>query len=204
MSPKESTQDRIVRAFLTLAAEHGYEGTTTRGVAEAAGVNEVTLFRHFGDKESLARLAFGSLGPGPLLAGYEPHVDTGSPQRAADDLRDCLVLVQKAIRTHPVVLNPALRAYFHRTAPLHDLASMPTVALAVVCQALTQAQPMLRPEVDVEATALSLLGLVVITVSGLRFSFPLPERLQGEALFTAALRPLIRWHDQPSRLEPPL
>jgi len=37
--------------------EHGWQGATTRRIAEAAGVNEVTLFRHFGSKETLIREA---------------------------------------------------------------------------------------------------------------------------------------------------
>lgn len=39
-------------------AEKGYDGTTTKEIALAAGVNEVTLFRHFGTKEKLLEAAF--------------------------------------------------------------------------------------------------------------------------------------------------
>jgi AcrR family transcriptional regulator len=31
----------------------GYDGATTRAIAEAASVNEVTLFRHFGNKKNI-------------------------------------------------------------------------------------------------------------------------------------------------------
>jgi AcrR family transcriptional regulator len=34
-------------------AENGYARTTTRALATAAGVTEITLFRHFGSKENL-------------------------------------------------------------------------------------------------------------------------------------------------------
>jgi AcrR family transcriptional regulator len=34
-------------------SEKGYTGTTTKAIAEAAGVNEVTLFRQFGSKRNL-------------------------------------------------------------------------------------------------------------------------------------------------------
>lgn len=50
-----TTRERILRAFLWLAGERGFEATTTRAVAEAAGVNEVTIFRQFNDKLTLAR-----------------------------------------------------------------------------------------------------------------------------------------------------
>jgi AcrR family transcriptional regulator len=39
-------------------AEKGYDGTTTKEIALAAGVNEVTLFRHFGTKQKLLEAAF--------------------------------------------------------------------------------------------------------------------------------------------------
>ncbi len=37
----------------------GIKGTTTRQIAERAGVDEVTLFRRFGSKETLAKRAVG-------------------------------------------------------------------------------------------------------------------------------------------------
>lgn len=49
----ESSRDRLLAAAARVYAEHGYAGTTTRRVAEEAGVNEVTLFRHFGSKDKL-------------------------------------------------------------------------------------------------------------------------------------------------------
>ena len=51
MSPP--TREQILAAAARLYAEHGFRGTTTRAIAEAAGVNEVTLFRIFGSKETL-------------------------------------------------------------------------------------------------------------------------------------------------------
>ncbi|MBN1666639.1 MAG: TetR/AcrR family transcriptional regulator [Anaerolineales bacterium] len=51
--PGDDTRQRILRAAADLFAELGYARTTTRAIAEAAGVNEVTLFRHFGSKNKL-------------------------------------------------------------------------------------------------------------------------------------------------------
>jgi len=45
-----SAADRVVAAAGELFAERGYAATTTRAIAERAGVNEVTLFRRFGSK----------------------------------------------------------------------------------------------------------------------------------------------------------
>jgi len=48
-----TTRDALLDVTARLYAEHGWRGTTTRRIAEAAGVNEVTLFRQFGSKEAL-------------------------------------------------------------------------------------------------------------------------------------------------------
>lgn len=44
---------KILDAAQRVYAEHGFRGATTRRIAEAAGVNEVTLFRIFGSKDAL-------------------------------------------------------------------------------------------------------------------------------------------------------
>ncbi|WP_261301422.1 TetR/AcrR family transcriptional regulator [Paenibacillus andongensis] len=58
MSNNPSTSDKLLLATIDLMAEKGYDGTTTKEIAAAAGVNEVTLFRHFGTKEKLLAAAF--------------------------------------------------------------------------------------------------------------------------------------------------
>ena len=50
---EKTTQEKLFAASLALFAEHGYKATTTKAIAEKAGVNEVTLFRKFGSKENL-------------------------------------------------------------------------------------------------------------------------------------------------------
>jgi AcrR family transcriptional regulator len=52
-----SVRDQLLDAAARLYAETGYRGATTRRIATAAGVNEITLFRHFGSKDALIREA---------------------------------------------------------------------------------------------------------------------------------------------------
>lgn len=49
----EETRARILSAAREIFERNGTRGTTTREVAERAGVNEATLFRHFGSKAAL-------------------------------------------------------------------------------------------------------------------------------------------------------
>ena len=62
-----ATRESLLEVTARLYAEHGWRGTTTRRIAEAAGVNEVTLFRQFGSKESLLLQAIrqASVGQAP-------------------------------------------------------------------------------------------------------------------------------------------
>ncbi|MEH2284173.1 MAG: TetR/AcrR family transcriptional regulator [Nostoc sp.] len=47
------TRTRLIEAALQVFASLGVQGATTREIARVAGVNEVTLFRHFASKEQL-------------------------------------------------------------------------------------------------------------------------------------------------------
>ncbi|GGD60837.1 TetR/AcrR family transcriptional regulator [Paenibacillus nasutitermitis] len=58
MSANPTTGEKILLATINLMAEKGYDSTTTKEIALSAGVNEVTLFRHFGTKEKLLEAAF--------------------------------------------------------------------------------------------------------------------------------------------------
>jgi len=48
----------IVRAATSLFAEKGIDGTSMRDIAEAAGVREAAIYRHFTGKDELAREIF--------------------------------------------------------------------------------------------------------------------------------------------------
>ena len=52
-SQRNSTRQRLIYAALELFATQGVTETTTRQIAELAQVNEVTLFRQFGNKHGL-------------------------------------------------------------------------------------------------------------------------------------------------------
>jgi len=71
-----STKDALLEVTARLFAEHGWRGTTTRRIAEGAGVNEVTLFRHFKSKEAL-------LGEAIRTVATEAQPD-GLPEKPGD------------------------------------------------------------------------------------------------------------------------
>jgi AcrR family transcriptional regulator len=77
-----STRDRLIQSALELFTAQGVGNTTTRSIAERAEVNEVTLFRQFGNKHGLLLAvieessAFRHLGES-LLNRASPTDNTG-------------------------------------------------------------------------------------------------------------------------------
>ena len=52
-APGSEMRQQILKTAIQLFAQKGFRGTTTREIALAAGVNEVTIFRHFASKQEL-------------------------------------------------------------------------------------------------------------------------------------------------------
>jgi len=55
MTPRPNQRDAIMCAALACFARDGYDATRTRQIAEAAGVSDGALYKHFASKEQLAR-----------------------------------------------------------------------------------------------------------------------------------------------------
>ncbi|MGH7830949.1 MAG: TetR/AcrR family transcriptional regulator, partial [Candidatus Binatia bacterium] len=78
----EERRQAIIRAVQGIFAEKGFDGTTTRELARAAGVSEALLYKHFPSKESLysAMLEHCARGPGLLeykrILALEPSTST--------------------------------------------------------------------------------------------------------------------------------
>lgn len=64
---KEDTSERIIDAAVSLISQKGYKAATTRAIADLAGVNEVTIFRNFGNKRGLIQAIVQKFSYAPLL-----------------------------------------------------------------------------------------------------------------------------------------
>jgi AcrR family transcriptional regulator len=58
--PKVTDEGRVFAVAIDRLMSHGYDGATTRDIAEGAGVNEVTLFRRYGSKAGLFERAIAA------------------------------------------------------------------------------------------------------------------------------------------------
>ncbi len=70
----QDSATRILDAASGLFAERGYQATTTRMIAEASGLNEVTIFRSFANKQGVLAAVVARVAerqPGHALAGLE-------------------------------------------------------------------------------------------------------------------------------------
>ncbi|HEX9109655.1 MAG TPA: helix-turn-helix domain-containing protein [Longimicrobiales bacterium] len=76
-------RDKLIGAAARVFAETGYRGATTRRIAQEAGVNEVTLFRHFGSKGELILEALHHFGE--TVPGCELPPEPGDPRRELTD-----------------------------------------------------------------------------------------------------------------------
>jgi AcrR family transcriptional regulator len=55
--PKVIDETNIFRTVINMLSSRGYDGATTKEIAEIAGVNEATLFRRYGSKAELFEMA---------------------------------------------------------------------------------------------------------------------------------------------------
>ncbi|HBI03978.1 MAG TPA: TetR/AcrR family transcriptional regulator [Paenibacillaceae bacterium] len=62
----QTTREKIIDATLHLIQEKGYKAATTKLIAEEAGVREITIFRHFGNKMGIMDEAFTYLLVSPI------------------------------------------------------------------------------------------------------------------------------------------
>jgi AcrR family transcriptional regulator len=74
-----NVRDQLLAAAAQVYAEAGYRGATTRRIAQLAGVNEITLFRHFGSKEALLHEAIARAGA--ELASFTLPENPADPER---------------------------------------------------------------------------------------------------------------------------
>ena len=96
-------RQKLLDAAARVYGELGFRGATTRRIADVAGVNEITIFRHFGSKATLIREAVRCAGLRPTLPPLP--AEPGDPARELTKwcaehlrhLRDSRSLIRKAM-----------------------------------------------------------------------------------------------------------
>ncbi|MBI3504380.1 MAG: TetR/AcrR family transcriptional regulator [Proteobacteria bacterium] len=100
-------RDLVLAAAARLYAEHGFRGTTTRRIAEEAGVNEVTLFRHFGSKTALLLEAIRAHG----LANSDALILPATPVDPVAELTAFAVAKRKTLHAMRAMIRKAMAEF---------------------------------------------------------------------------------------------
>jgi AcrR family transcriptional regulator len=85
----DATRDKLLDATIQLVRDVGYAQTTTRAIAQAAGVAEGTLYRHYPDKAGLFAAAIGRQSA-PITAWVRDLPAQAGAGTVAGNLIDCL------------------------------------------------------------------------------------------------------------------
>ena len=158
----EATRTRLIEATLSVAREVGYAHASTRAIAQAAGVAEGTIYRHFPDKASLFFAAVLESN-GPVVAWV-----TTLPERAGEGtvegnlteaavrlatLRDQIMPLELAIAADPELAAQRQRILAEAGTSLPG----PPDAVAAYLAA-EQRLGRVRPEIDPREAAILLLA----------------------------------------------
>jgi len=98
--PADAASERILDAALKLVAASGLRGLTMEGAATRAGVGRMTVYRRFGDRESLID-ALAARESRRCLAELDRAVDPSLS--VAEGIAQGFVASLRLIRTHPLL-----------------------------------------------------------------------------------------------------
>lgn len=82
------TNDKILEATINIIKEKGLKAATTRAIARSAGVNEVTIFRNFGNKEGIIKALIER-------CSYAPAFSKAIKENVTWDLEKDLLMLAK-------------------------------------------------------------------------------------------------------------
>jgi AcrR family transcriptional regulator len=153
----------LLRAAARVYAKHGYRGSTTRRIADEAGVNEVTIFRQFGSKDALMHEAIATCGGNseapelPLVPG-DPVTELSEWSAAImQQLRQTRELIRRCMSERDE--HPAIASASSSTAPRASL------HLRAYLQRLQDAG-IVEADVDVKAASAMLMGALFSDAMG--------------------------------------
>lgn len=127
------SDNQILDAALDVIAQQGYAGATTRQIAAAAGINEVTLFRRFGNKQKLLSAVVEQEAANFVAAGIEYTGDV-----EADLLR--VVCFYQHLAQHRGRVIAMLLTEIPRQPELLEIMHTPLTIISKICAMIDQYQ----------------------------------------------------------------
>jgi AcrR family transcriptional regulator len=158
----EEMEERILDAAYRVFAEAGFRGATTRRIAEAAGVNEVTLFRRFPTKDVLIVAALRHFSD-RMIAALSTRSLPVRPHDVRAELTDYATIILNAILASRQAHRTAIGEWGHNPSLDQYLLLTTTHVYQEVHRYLVRARDagFLRAEVDPLVGAQLLLGALL-------------------------------------------
>jgi AcrR family transcriptional regulator len=119
----DARREQILNTAVRLFSIHGFSGTTTKKIAEAAGVSEAMVFRHFSTKDELygAILHSKACEEGPHRFPWENNEELQAAIEAKDDQKVFYNLAINALNKQQAD-EGFMRLMFYSALEEHELA----------------------------------------------------------------------------------
>jgi AcrR family transcriptional regulator len=156
-------REDILDAAAQVFAQHGFRGSTTRRIAEAAGVNEITIFRQFGSKEALIREAMQHLNQSNGLT-LLPDVPS-DPEHELTAWSESFI---QHLRLHSSIIRKTMSEIEERPEMSECASNLPKQASESLCQYLStlKRQGRTREKFDAKTASAMLMGAIFADAMG--------------------------------------
>lgn len=195
------TRSELLKAAAAVFAQHGSRGSTTRRIADAAGVNEVTLFRYFGSKDALLQEAIATSAGPPSTALPDPPVD---PE---NELTEWCGTLTEVLRSKRAIIRKCMSEVEERPEMITTAVSTPVRAAHDLASYLRKlkSQGRANADLDVLAAAAMLMGAIFHDAMG-REMMPqvYPAATKASRLYTQLLLAAIGFKPNGSKHKPSL
>ena len=192
------TRTELLKAAAEVFSQHGFRGSTTRRIAEAAGVNEVTLFRYFGSKEALIHEAIASSSSSDVAG---PVLLPETPVDPEHELTEWTTAVIERLRSKSSIIRKCMSEMEERPEMIPSATSTPVRAsedLAAYLRKL-KSSDCVSKKFDVLAAAAMMMGAVFHDAMG-REMMPqvYPSLRDAPRLYSGLLLAAIGYKGRPA------
>jgi AcrR family transcriptional regulator len=183
-------RDAILAAAAGVFAQHGFRGSTTRRIADAAGVNEITIFRQFGSKEALIREAMLHLTQSASFALLPDTPD--DPERELTEWSESFI---QHLRLRSSIIRKTMSEIEERPDMCEFAGEVPRRASNDLCLYLTalKRQGMATEKFEPKTAAAMLMGAIFSDAMGRDMMpdvFPQPQEKAAQMYTKLLLRAL--------------